>query len=45
MAMLARRGGGQQAKARALRELLAGLKQNYDVAMRKALKPEEEGAA
>ncbi len=45
MAMLARRGGGQQAKARALRELLAALKQNYDVAMRKALKPEEGGAA
>jgi hypothetical protein len=40
MATMARRGGGLQMKVRGLRELLAGLKINYEGALRQATTPE-----
>lgn len=42
MAATGRRGGGQQVKVRALRECIASLNQNYDIAMRKASIPDPE---
>lgn len=42
MAMVARRGGGHQMKVRALREGLAGLKTNFEGALRLASTPREE---
>lgn len=42
MAATGRRGGGQQVKVRALRECIASLNQNYDIAMRKANTPDPE---
>ncbi|MGH7515961.1 MAG: hypothetical protein ACREOC_00620 [Gemmatimonadales bacterium] len=40
MATMARRGGGLQMKVRGLRELLTGLKINYEGALRQATTPE-----
>jgi hypothetical protein len=42
MASMARRGGGLQVKVRGLRDLLGGLRTNYDVAVRKASVPVAE---
>ena len=44
MGMMARRTGGDQMKIRGLREGLAMLKINYDVALRVAKTPEAQGA-
>jgi hypothetical protein len=43
MAAMARRGGGLQVKIRGLRDLLVGVRTNYDVAVRKASVPEADG--
>jgi hypothetical protein len=43
MASMARRGGGLQVKVRGLRDLLGGLRTNYELAVRKASVPEAEG--
>jgi hypothetical protein len=40
MSTMARRGGGVQMKVRGLRELLASLKSNFDMAMKAATTPE-----
>lgn len=42
MAMVARRGGGHQMKIRALREGFAGLKTNFEGALRQASTPVEK---
>ena len=42
MAMLSRRGGGQQVKVRGLRELLASFMVNFEGAQRAALVPEDD---
>lgn len=44
MASIARRGGGQQVKIRALRDALGVLKMNYEGALKKASTPRPEGA-
>ena len=44
MGMMARRTGGEQMKIRGLREGLASLKINYDVALRAAKTPEKPDA-
>lgn len=44
MSMVARRGGGLQMKVRALREGQAGLKVNYEGALRQASTPEGKPA-
>jgi len=43
MASMARRGGGLQVKIRGLRDLLVGVRTNYEVAVRKASVPEAGG--
>lgn len=43
MASIARRGGGQQVKIRALRDALGVLKMNYEGALKKASTPRTEG--
>jgi hypothetical protein len=44
MASIARRGGGQQVKVRALRDALGALKMNYEGALKKASTPRPPGA-
>lgn len=43
MGSIARRGGGQQVKIRALRDALGALKMNYEGALKKASTPKPEG--
>lgn len=43
MAAVARRGGGQQVKIRALRDALGVLKMNFEGALKKASTPRPEG--
>lgn len=43
MASIARRGGGQQVKIRALRDALGVLKMNFEGALKKASTPRPEG--
>jgi len=43
MASIARRGGGQQVKIRALRDALAALKMNFEGALKKASTPRAAG--
>jgi hypothetical protein len=43
MAATARRGGGLQVKVRGLKDLMGGVRTNYEIGLKKAMVPEAEG--